>query len=140
MLRFHDVVPGIDFTIERGREPPRPELSPHQRLQVAARATAVTDAVVEDFGLRSYRTIRLFSTDSQGFLTWEEKADLDTLYENGVAFRITTDLLLPPGTAAIEYEARFAPQGVPIYTYSANEGAVSYWRYDLLFWVRIPSP
>jgi hypothetical protein len=143
MLRFYTDPASTEITIEQGREPPRPVLEFPMRLQVAARETAVTDQIIEDFGQRSWTAVRLFSTESQGFMTWAEILELRTRYNAGLAFKVDTDLLLPPGVAAISYDARFAPGTTPFFTLAATEdlgswavlGEGSYYRFDLVLWM-----
>jgi hypothetical protein len=110
MLRFDSV------TLDEGYEPPRPPLTPRERVQVLHGAIGLYPEYLEDWGLAVSRPLRFISSPSQGFLTGEQVSTLLTLYETGAAFALETDLLKPLGEEPDTYTARFDPTIVPLFT------------------------
>lgn len=104
--------------LDEWREPPRPSLSPVANRGGMERTFSTEDGepgeVNTIFGQDLTRTIRFVSTESLGFLTWEEAQRLTLLYNNGGSFILVTDLLVPLGQPAESYRCRFVDP--PVFT------------------------
>lgn len=116
MLRIYDGG-AIDVTLLDGYDPPRPARSPQQRRTAApSLPDATASRFLYDGGLTAPgRSVRFVSSETQGFLTPAQVTDLETLYENGGAFQIDTDLLGAYGSAPVTYNALWQPGTVPIF-------------------------
>ena len=124
MLRFATV------TLDPAHEPPRPDVTPRQRVTVLRRGTAGESDYVEDWGLQSAFPARFVSSERQGFVTSAQAATLLALYETGAGFQLETDLLKPLGGLPDTYAAIFDPDTRPAFT-PATPGGTLY-RFDIL--------
>lgn len=114
-------------------EPPRPSLSPAERVVVLRRGAAGLPDYREDWGMRNWTLVRFASSANQGFMTAAEVTAIMALYEAGAPFTLTTDLLKPLGGAADAYSAYFDPAVIPAFV-PADPGGTLYY-FDLLLLV-----
>lgn len=113
------------------REPPRPDLTPKERVQVVRRGVAGASDYREDWGLHGQAPVRFVSSERQGFLTAAEVTALWALYEAGESFALETDLLKPLGGAPDVYSAFFDAR--PVFSPATPGGSL--YRFDILLFI-----
>jgi hypothetical protein len=97
-------------------EPPRPPITPPAR-RGNHKPTFDVDGnpgeIITDMGNDPSWLVRFVSNEHQGILTFEEREALEALYSTGLPFRLLTDLTVPLGNEAVEYQAVFEPGAPP---------------------------
>lgn len=122
MLRFydHETTPTVDLTLDPGHEPPRPALTPRPRQLAISETTDLYGEAFYDGGIHATRVVRFVSSETQGLLTFAEVEQLLSLYEQGGAFFVDTDLLVGFGEASRSYHAIWVPDEPPQFPDAAH--------------------
>jgi hypothetical protein len=118
------------------RQPPRPQHSLPARRNSFHRtfdSEGLPGEVIQDFGQDLSKVVRLASSETIGFLTWEEVQELEALYASGLPFTLSWDRLGAAGVtdpSPLTFTAQFEPGVVPLFTL-ANEQK-DYWLMDIV--------
>ncbi len=114
-------------------EPRRPPVSPRRRVVTLRRGTAGQPDYREDWGSEGAFPVRFVSTEREGFLTAEQVAALQALYDTGLSFALETDLLKPAGGTPDIYSAFFDTASAPVFTPAIPNGTL--FQFDMILLV-----